>query len=161
MTDLDPMDIKILAVLQDNARISNQDLADKVGLSPSPCWRRVRRLEEEGVISRYAALLSPEAVGLQIMAYAHVMLNNHHADTVQMFDAAVAKSPYVLECCSTSGEFDYLLRVIAPTMRAYEEFLSNTLMQISAVRSVSTSFVLKQKKMTTVLPLPSSGGVNA
>jgi DNA-binding Lrp family transcriptional regulator len=154
VTELDPMDIKILAVLQDNARISNQELADRVGLSPSPCWRRVRRLEEAGVISRYAAILSPEAVGLQIMAYAHVMLNNHHTDTVQTFDAAIANAPYVLECCSTSGEFDYMLRVVAPTMRAYEEFLSHTLMQIPAVRSVSTSFVLKQKKMTTVLPLP-------
>lgn len=161
MTGLDHMDVKILSVLQENARISNQDLADKVGLSPSPCWRRVRRLEEEGIISRYAALLVPEAIGLHITAFAHVMLDNHHAETVRVFEQAIAGAPYVLECCSTSGEYDYLLRVIAPSMSAYEAFLTSTLLQIPAVRSVSTSFVLKMKKSTTVLPLDGISVVNS
>lgn len=153
MTALDAMDIKILSELQQNARISNHDLADAVGLSPSPCWRRVRRLEESGAVERYAALLKPEAVGLHITAYAHVMLENHHSETVKVFDEAIATQSAVLECCSTSGEYDYLLKVVAPSMSAYEAFLSSVLLQISAVRSVSTSFVLKQKKATTMLPL--------
>lgn len=156
MADLDGMDIKILAVLQANARISNHDLAERVGLSPSPCWRRVKRLEEEGIIDRYAALLKPEAVGLHITAYAHVMLENHHSETVQAFDAAIATQENVLECCSTSGGYDYLLKVIAPSMAAYEKFLSTFLLVLPPVRSVSTSFVLKQKKSTTMLPLGSA-----
>ncbi len=153
MSAIDAMDVKILAELQMNGRISNHDLADKVGLSPSPCWRRVRRLEEDGIIQRYTALLQPDAVGLHITAYAHVMLENHHGETVEAFDQAIEAAAPVLECCSTSGEYDYLLKVTAPSMSAYENFLSTVLLQIPAVRSVSTSFVLKQKKNTTTLPL--------
>lgn len=153
MVEIDAVDVRILAEIQKNARISNHDLAEKIGLSPSPCWRRMRRLEDKGVISRYAALLSPEAVGLHITAYAHVMLENHHAETVSIFDALVEGQDAVLECCSTSGEYDYLLKVIAPSMAGYETFLSGVLLQCPAVRSVSTSFVLKQKKATTSLPL--------
>lgn len=153
MAALDPMDVKILHEIQANARISNHELAERVGLSPSPCWRRMRRLEDDGVIDRYTALLNPEAVGLHITAYAHVMLENHHAETVRIFDDMIASQPAVLECCSTSGEYDYLLKVVAPSMSAYEAFLSGTLMPSPAVRSVSTSFVLKQKKATTTLPL--------
>ncbi|MDA5193140.1 Lrp/AsnC family transcriptional regulator [Govanella unica] len=153
MIALDAMDVRILTEIQANARISNHELAERVGLSPSPCWRRMRRLEDEGVIASYAALLNPEAIGLHITAYAHVMLENHHAETVALFDGLIADQPAVLECCSTSGEYDYLLKVVAPSMSAYEAFLSGSLMQNPAVRSVSTSFVLKQKKTTTMLPL--------
>lgn len=154
--DLDPTDVKILTELQQNARISNHDLAQRVGLSASPCWRRVRRLEEEGAIQRYAALLAPDQVGLHLTAFAQVSLENHHGETVQQFNAAIAAQPAVLECFSTSGEYDYLLKVIAPSMADYEMFLSGVLMQIPAVRSVNTSFVLKCNKSTTVLPLPAS-----
>lgn len=158
MSELDGMDVKILAVLQGNARISNHDLAEQIGLSPSPCWRRVKRLEDEGIIDRYAALLRPEAVGLHITAYAHVMLENHHSETVRAFDDAIATQENVLECCSTSGGYDYLLKVIAPSMAAYEKFLSTFLLVLPPVRSVSTSFVLKQKKSTTMLPLTTALG---
>ncbi|RMF11203.1 MAG: Lrp/AsnC family transcriptional regulator [Alphaproteobacteria bacterium] len=150
------MDVKILTALQQNARMSNQDLAQQVGLSPSPCWRRVRRLEQEGIIRRYAALLDPEQVGLHLTAFAHVSLENHHSETVQQFTAAIQSQDSVLECFSTSGEYDYLLRVVAPSMADYETFLSGVLMQIPAVRSVNTSFVLKCNKSTTTLPLPAS-----
>lgn len=153
VADLDPMDVKILTELQNNARISNHDLAQRVGLSPSPCWRRVRRLEEDGVISRYATLLAGEAVGLHLTAFAHVSLENHQAETVDRFNAAIQQEDAVLECFSTSGEYDYLIRVIAPSMADYEAFLSGVLMQISAVRSVNTSFVLKCNKSTTNLPI--------
>jgi len=156
VAELDAMDVKILTELQNNARISNHDLAQKVGLSPSPCWRRVKRLEEEGVIERYAALLASEEVGLHLTAFAHVSLENHQRETVEQFNAAIHAQDAVLECFSTSGEYDYLVRVIAPSMADYETFMSSVLMQIPAVRSVNTSFVLKCNKSTTNLPLPAS-----
>ncbi len=149
----DQVDFRILKELQRDARISNHDLAKKVGLSPSPCWRRVRRLEEAGVIRTYAALVEPESVGLTITAYAHVHLENHHGETVHEFDEAIRNRPEILECCSMSGDYDYLLKVMVSSIKAYEEFQRTFLTQIAAIRSVSTSFVLDHKKQTTELPL--------
>jgi len=149
----DKLDLKILGELQRDARISNHKLAQRVGLSPSPCWRRVKRLEEQGVIQRYVTLLNPGDLNLAVIAYAHVLLENHHPDTVQEFDEVVQRRPEVLECYSMSGQHDYLLKVVSSSMEAYEEFLSAHLLQIPAVRTANTSFVLKQKKFTTALPL--------
>jgi DNA-binding Lrp family transcriptional regulator len=149
----DSIDFKILRELQRDARVSNHDLAKRVGLSPSPCWRRVKRLEETGVIQGYAALLDPESVGLNLVAYAQVHLENHHGETVREFDEAVESRPEILECCSMSGDYDYLLKVVVANIKAYEEFQRTFLTQIRAIRSVSTSFVLKHKKQTTELPL--------
>lgn len=149
----DAVDFKILRELQRDARISNHDLAKRVGLSPSPCWRRVRRLEEAGVIRSYAALLDPESVGLQLVAYAQVHLENHHSETVRQFDEAIQSRPEILECCAMSGDYDYLLKVVVSNIKAYEEFQRTCLTQIPAIRSVSTGFVLKHKKQTTELPI--------
>jgi len=150
---LDRVDRRILDTLQGDARISNQELAKKVGLSPAPCWRRLRRLEEEGFIAGYATLLKPSAIGLPILAYALVTLENHHPETVRQFDRLIQDRPEVLECHSMSGANDYLLRIVAASMEAYEHFLSTQLLQASAVRSVNTSFVLRTKKSTTRLPV--------
>jgi DNA-binding Lrp family transcriptional regulator len=150
---LDRVDRRILDTLQADARISNQELAKKVGLSPAPCWRRLRRLEEEGFISGYATLLKASAIGLPILAYALVSLENHHPETVRQFDRLIQDRPEVLECHSMSGANDYLLRIVAASMEAYEHFLSTQLLQASAVRSVNTSFVLRTKKSTTRLPV--------
>lgn len=150
---LDRVDRRILDALQADARISNQELAKRVGLSPAPCWRRLRRLEEEGFISGYATLLNGSAIGLPILAYALVTLENHHPETVRQFDRLVQERPEVLECHSMSGANDYLLRIVAASMEAYEHFLSTQLLQLSAVRSVNTSFVLRTKKSTTRLPV--------
>jgi DNA-binding Lrp family transcriptional regulator len=150
---LDRVDRRILDTLQGDARISNQELARKVGLSPAPCWRRLRRLEEEGFISGYATLLNGSAIGLPILAYALVTLENHHPETVRQFDRLIQDRPEVLECHSMSGANDYLLRIVAASMEAYEHFLSTQLLQASAVRSVNTSFVLRTKKSTTRLPV--------
>jgi DNA-binding Lrp family transcriptional regulator len=150
---LDRVDRRILDALQADARISNQELAKKVGLSPAPCWRRLRRLEEEGFISGYATLLNGSAIGLPILAYALVTLDNHHADTVKQFDRLIQDRPEVLECHSMSGPNDYLLRIVAASMEAYEHFLSTQVLQLAAVRSVNTSFVLRTKKLTTRLPV--------
>ena len=150
---LDRVDRRILDTLQADARISNQELAKRVGLSPAPCWRRRRRLEEEGFISGYATLLNSSAIGLPILAYALVSLDNHHPETVRQFDRLIQDRPEVLECHSMSGANDYLLRIVAASMEAYEHFLSTQLLQLSAVRSVNTSFVLRTKKSTTRLPV--------
>lgn len=150
---LDRVDRRILDTLQGDARISNQELAKKVGLSPAPCWRRLRRLEEEGFISGYATLLNGSSIGLPILAYALVTLENHHPETVRQFDRLIQDRPEVLECHSMSGANDYLLRIVAASMEAYEHFLSTQLLQATAVRSVNTSFVLRTKKSTTRLPV--------
>ena len=154
---LDRVDRRILEELQAHARISNQDLAKRVGLSSAPCWRRLRRLEEEGFIASYATLLNPSAIGLPILAYAQVTLENHHPESVRQFDQLIAHRPEVLECHSMSGTNDYLLRIVAGSIEAYEHFLSTHVLQTKAVRSVNTSFVLRTKKFTTRLPLEATG----
>jgi DNA-binding Lrp family transcriptional regulator len=150
---LDRLDCRILDELQSDARVSNQELAQRVGLSPAPCWRRLRRLEEEGFIAGYATLLHAPAIGLPIQAYALVSLENHHPQTLRQFDQLVQERPEVLECHSMSGPNDYLLRIVAASMEAYEQFLSTRVLQLPGVRSVNTSFVLRTKKFTTRLPV--------
>jgi Lrp/AsnC family transcriptional regulator, leucine-responsive regulatory protein len=152
--DFDRADRRILDVLQRNARVSNQELAEQVGLSAAPCWRRVRRLEESGVVASYAALLDPGSVGLSITAYALVSLDNHHPANVRAFDAFIADRPEVLECYSMTGQNDYLVKIVAPSIAAYDEFLSAHLLPIPGVRAVNSSIVLKRKKFTTALPIP-------
>src|SRR5580658_9912518 len=116
---LDRLDRRILEELQLDARISNQELAKRVGLSPAPCWRRLRRLERAGFIAGYATLLKAPAIGLPILAYAVVSLENHHPESVRQFDQLVKERPEVLECHSMSGANDYLLRIVAASMEAY------------------------------------------
>jgi DNA-binding Lrp family transcriptional regulator len=150
---LDRLDRRILEELQADARISNQELAKRVGLSAAPCWRRLRRLEQAGFIEGFVTLLRAPAIGLPILAYAVVSLENHHPESVRQFDQFVKERAEVLECHSMSGPNDYLLRIVAASMEAYEHFLSTQLLQLGAVRSVNTSFVLRTKKFTTRLPL--------
>jgi DNA-binding Lrp family transcriptional regulator len=150
---LDRLDCRLLDELQENARLSNQELAQRVGLSPAPCWRRLRRLEQQGFIARYATLLDGPSVGLPIIAYALVSLENHHPESVREFDQLVRERPEVLECHSMSGSNDYLLRIVASSIEAYEHFLSTHVLRSGAVRAVNTSFVLRTKKFTTRLPL--------
>jgi DNA-binding Lrp family transcriptional regulator len=152
---LDRLDRRILDELQAEARISNQELAKRVGLSPAPCWRRLRRLETAGLIDGHVTLLNAQAIGLPILAYAQVSLENHHPESVRQFDQMIAERPEVLECHSMSGTNDYLLRIVAASIEAYEKFMSTHLLQLRAVRSVNTSFVLRTKKFTTRLPVVS------
>jgi len=146
-------DVSILNALQNDGRMSNRDLAKSVSLSPSPSWRRLRALEKEGVIDHYAAVLDREKVGLSILGFAHVSLHDHDTRTVEKFDQAIMRAPQVREGHATSGEYDYMLKIVAPDMAAYQDFLSGYLLKIGVVRTVNTSFALKQQKSTTVLPL--------
>ena len=150
---LDKTDIRILEALQQDARLTNQKLAAMVGLSASPCWRRVKRLEENGVIDRYVTLLNSDALGLSVTAFLMVSLEDHHADTVAHFDQLVTNLPQIQECYATSGMADYLLKIVISSMREYEELLIGNLLQVTGIRTANTSFVLKERKRTTALPL--------
>ena len=150
---LDKQDVSILEAMQKDGRLSNRDLAKAVSLSPSPSWRRLRALEDAGVISHYAAVVDREQVGLSIMGFAHVTLHDHSSEKVKRFDRAIMRAPQVLECHATSGEHDYMLKVVAPDMASYQDFLSEYLLKIGVVRTVNTSFALKQQKSTTALPM--------
>jgi DNA-binding Lrp family transcriptional regulator len=150
---MDAYDRKILTLLQTQGRLTNKELAEAVMLSPSPCWRRVQRLETSGIIQGYRAVLDQEKLGLTITAFAHVTLDNHHSDTVAAFDRAILQWPEVLECHATSGDSDYLLKIVTRDMPAYNRFLSEKLLTLPAIRAINSSFSLNCKKNTTDLPL--------
>lgn len=150
---LDRYDRTILQALQRNGRLSNRDLAEQVGLSAAPCWRRVKRLEEEGYIQDYIAQLNPNTLGLQVAAFAEVSLDNHHTETLNAFNKTVESCPQILECHSVSGQCDYFLKIVEKDMASYEHFLSGTLLQIKGIRSINTMFSLKQSKLIRELPL--------
>ncbi len=155
---LDSIDRRILSVLQERARISNADLAREVGLSPSPCLRRVRELEELGVIRRYATLLDPGAVGLPVSVFVNVTLERQIESALELFEAAVVERPEVMECYLMTGDADYLLRVVVADLAAYERFLVDYLTRVPGIASIKSSFALKQVEYRTALPLDGGAG---
>jgi len=153
---LDEIDRRILNVLQDNARIANVDLAGRVGVSASPCWRRVREMEESGVIARYVTLLAPAALGLQVSVFVQVTLEKQIEGALEIFEAAVRRRPEVMECYLMTGDADYHLRVVVADLPAYERFLMDHLTRVPGIANIRSSFALKQVKYTTALPLRSA-----
>jgi DNA-binding Lrp family transcriptional regulator len=150
---IDRTDCKILDLLQEDARLANVELAQKVGLSPSPCLRRVRLLEEGGVIRRYVTLLDPARVGLPVSVFVQVTLERQVETALQQFEDAVRRHPEVMECYLMTGDADYLLRVVAPDLESYQRFLLDNLTRIPGVASIKSSFALKQVSYRTALPL--------
>ena len=150
---LDNTDRKILTLLQDDGRISLADLADKVGLSPSPCLRRMRNLEKAGVIARYVAVLDQQAVGLPVSVFISIKLASQKQDALDRFAKTISRWPEVLECYLMTGPRDYWLRVVVPDLAAYERFLKQKLTRVDGVASIESSFALEQVKYTNVLPL--------
>jgi Lrp/AsnC family leucine-responsive transcriptional regulator len=154
---LDAVDRRILQALQAQGRITYDELASAVGLSASAALRRVKRLEEAGVIAGYVALLVPERVGLGLTAYINVRLEKHtdadQRSPVETFTAAVQSWPEVVECAALSGEMDYLLRVLVRDMAHYSRFIMDVLLKHPAVQDCRTSFGLRQLKGTTALPV--------
>jgi DNA-binding Lrp family transcriptional regulator len=146
-------DRKILAALQTNGRLTVQELADAVGLSSSPTWRRLKALQESGHIRQYAALLDPDRVGVPECVFAHVTLTKHDRAGIEAFERAIARRPEVLECYSTTGDADYLLRVCVPDTRSYERFLQEAVFTQPVVQHVRSNFTLREVKYTTALPL--------
>ena len=152
---LDPYDRRILEVLQEDGRISNQDLADRIGLSPSPCLRRVRALEETGIISGYRAVLDAGKLGLDLMAILSISMDRHTPERFAGFDEAVSALPEVLECLLITGrDADYQLKVIVRDMAAYQDLLLNKITRIEGVTGVHSSFVLRRILERTALPVP-------
>lgn len=152
-SDLNEIDRKILMVLQSDGRISLSDLSGKVNLSPSPCLRRIRRLERSGIISRYVAVLDQAKVGLPVSVFVSIKLESQRVEALERFKRAIAKWPEVLECYLMTGPRDYLLRIVAADVGAYEQFLKQKLTRIDGVASIDSSFALEQTKYSNVLPV--------
>ena len=152
-TKLDAIDRRILRALQRSSNQTNIELAEQVGLSPTPCLRRVHLLEEQGIIEGYTALLNPAAVDLRFTAFARVTLERQDKATVEHFAREIERAPEVLECHLMAGSYDYLLRVIARDLDDYQRFQMEVLTQIEGVRNVVTEIPLKRVKQTTHLPI--------
>jgi Lrp/AsnC family leucine-responsive transcriptional regulator len=150
---LDAVDRKILQHLQSDGRMSLADLAEKVGLSPSPCLRRVRMLERDGVIARYVAVLDQRAVGLPVSVFVSIKLERQRQESLDRFAKAIERWPEVLECYLMTGPRDYWLRVVVPDLAAYERFVKQKLTRLEGIASIESSFALEQVKYTNVLPV--------
>lgn len=153
MPDLDDADRRILRLMQQDATLSTQALAEAAGLSSSPAWRRLRRLIEAGVIERQVALVPPVMAGLHALAYVQVSLLDHAGATLARFDRFVQTEAQVLECATITGSFDYQLKIVAADPEGLEHFLMRRLLPLGVIRSTVTHFVLRQTKYTTALPL--------
>lgn len=152
-TELDGIDRKILAKLQDDCRITMQELAQEVGLTASPCHRRVKALEEAGVIKRYIALVDQKAVGLPVSVFISIKLERQKEEDLQRFAKAISGWPEVLECYLMTGHRDYLLRVVVADLSEYERFLKQKLTRLSGISSIESSFALDQIKYSIALPV--------
>ena len=151
--ELDNRDKRLLMLLQQDSRLTNSELAEKVGMSSSACWRRVRALEEAGVIERYGAVIQPRRVGLSFHAIVHVQLSRHDPDEIGAFIQAVSARREIQECHATTGEADYHLRVACADIDAYNRFLDDFLFRLPAVRSAQTNVVLKEIKRAGIVAL--------
>lgn len=151
---LDPTDIRILRLLQEDADISNVQLAERVGLSPSPCLARVRALRRDGILARQVALVDAGALGLKINVFIQVTLERQVTDALARFEARMSRFDEVMECYLMTGDSDYLLRLVLPDMAALEHFILHELTTIPGVANIRSSFALKQVKYKTALPLP-------
>ena len=150
----DRYDRKILEEIQKNARITNQELADKIGLSPSPCLRRVRALEESGIIKDHVTRLEPAALGLKLMAFIHISMDRHTPERFANFEKHVNEYPEVIECHLITGQSaDYMLKVMVPDMDYYQEFLLNKITPLEGVTGAHSSFILRNPVSRTQLPL--------
>lgn len=150
---LDSYERKILKILQEDASLSIAAIAERVGLSPSPCWRRIDRLERDGFITRKVALVDRRKVGLNAQIFAQVKLNAHGRANLDEFADAIRGFPEVLECYVLMGSVDFLLRIVAPDIEAYEAFFFNRLSQVAGVQEVNSTVALSEIKSTTALPL--------
>lgn len=151
---MDRISKQILTRLQEDAKLTNQELADEVSLSPSPCLRRVKQLEDDGYIERYVALLNPDKLGLHLTVLVSVGLESHDPKILSQFEATIQSWPEVIQCYLIAGQTeDYLLKVITPDLNYFHNFLMKKLTQIKGVKNIHSSFVLKNIVNTTALPL--------
>lgn len=151
---MDSKDRQILKELQADGRLSNQDLSERVNLSPSPCLRRLRLLEDAGVITGYTALVDQKAWGLPVTVFIRIKLERHGDDAVQAFERTIIDMPQVMDCWLMTGRSDYLLRVIAADLDDYEQFVRRELQRVPGIASIDTSFAYGRVKHAQVLPDP-------
>lgn len=151
---LDRIDRQLLAALQENARLTVAELAGQVSLSPSPCWRRVRQLEDAGYIEGYRAQLSAARLGYGITAFVSVVMGEHTQEVARAFEARLSEIPEIIACHNVSGRYDFLLEVVAVDLAAYGEFARDTLQALPGVKELHSSFSLKSLKARRQLPIP-------
>ena len=157
MIELDDIDRRIVAALQAEGRLPMVDLADRVGLSATPCQRRVKRLEEEGVIGRYAALVSPQAMDLGLQALIQITLDDHSEKTVDAFEAAIRARPEVVACYAVTGDMDFQVHVFAPDLASFSEFAMKALLRMPGVKGTRSSFIMQAVKSDLAwVPQPSA-----
>ncbi|MEM7679153.1 MAG: Lrp/AsnC family transcriptional regulator [Myxococcota bacterium] len=149
--ELDDLDRRILNALQEDAGRPTAEIARLVGLSASPCWRRIKRLEDEGVILRRVALIDQQRLGLDLTAFAHISLASHERDDIARFHERVQAAPEVVSCYAVTGNVDFIIKVVVRDIRAYDEFLTKRLLDTALIRSVNTTFALRTVKTTTAL----------
>ena len=150
---MDRTDLKILAILQEDASLPVAEVASRVNLSQTPCWRRIQRLEQQGVIQRRVAILDPDAIGLDLSIFVSIETGDHSAQWLSRFAEAVSALPQVMEVYRMAGEVDYLLRIAVPNMAAYDEFY-RTLIERVPLKNVTSHFAMERVKATTAYPLP-------
>ncbi len=153
--DLSATDIKILTLLQQDASLTAAEIAERVNLSVSPCWRRINRLEKEGVIEKEVALLSAEKLGMGLVIFARISLSQNDEASLHTFEERVRQFPEVVECYTVTGAADYFLKIITRDIKRYDQFLRRHLLQIPQVRDVNSNVAVTQVKYTTGLPLES------
>ena len=148
-SELDALDLKILTALQENCRLTLAELSEHVGLSQSPCLRRWRRLEDEGYITRYTAVVNARKLGRKMMAFVEIKLAIHSDDAIEMFERIISKAPQVQECFLMTGQRDYFLRVLVDDLEAYDDFVKTVLRSVGNISSMETSFALREVKTRT------------
>mgnify|MGYP002621643481 FL=1 len=153
MTKLEPADVRILSALQDDGRLTNQALAAEVGLSASPCWRRVRQLEDSGVIQGYRAILDRREIGLGVLAFIRVRIDSHSAAEAEEFSQSVLGLDEVVACYSIAGDADFLLQIVSPDLDAYADFAMTIVRRLPRIKEMQTTFVLKEIKPFAGFPL--------
>jgi DNA-binding Lrp family transcriptional regulator len=157
MDELDRHDVLLLSELQRDARQTVQQLASAAGLSSTPCWKRVKEMESAGIIRGYTALVDREKVGLALCVLAEVNLTRHNEDDVRRFEQAIAAEPSIVSCYATTGQADYVIKVLVPDIKRYESFLHEVLFRMPGVTHVRSSVVLKEVKSESRLPLEMPG----
>lgn len=153
---LDRVDCALLDALQENARLTVAELGERVSLTSSPCWRRIKRLEELGLVQGYRAILSAEKLGYGVTAFVNVMMGDHAQDVLWQFEKRMAEIPEVVSCHHVSGRYDYLLEVVAIDLKSFGEFARNVLQAVPGVKELYSSFSLKAVKDDRILPLSSA-----
>jgi DNA-binding Lrp family transcriptional regulator len=150
---MDEIDRQLLEILQQDATLSIAQMAERVGLSATPCWKRIKDMEDSGVITGYTALVDRERLGLSLAVLVEVNLGQHNEELVQRFEQAVRASPHIARCVSTTGQSDYVLTVFTSDIKHYEEFLHDTIFKLPGVTHVRSSIVLKEIKSEVALPI--------